>query len=82
MKYAIVTTRKAGAHRNANEESCHQILSHRLGDIVDSGMGCSYRPARLLRMAGQYDNPMPESTISPESVTKNLATGLTVICKF
>ncbi len=35
-------------------------------DIVDSGMGLlSYRPARLHRLAGRYDNLMPESTISP-----------------
>ncbi len=34
--------------------------------IVDSGMGLlSYRPARLHRLAGRYENPMPESTISP-----------------
>ncbi len=29
------------------------------GDKVDSGMGLSYRPARLHRLAGRYDNPMP-----------------------
>jgi hypothetical protein len=36
------------------------------GDKVDSGMELSYRPARLHRLAGryEYDNPMPESTIS------------------
>ncbi len=44
------------------------------GDIVPpTGMGLSYRPARLHRLAGRYDNPMPESTISPQSGTKNLA---------
>ncbi len=37
------------------------------GDKVNSGIGLSYRPAtaRLHRLAGQYNNPMPESTISP-----------------
>jgi hypothetical protein len=35
------------------------------GDIVDSGIELSYRPARLHRMAGRYDNPTPQSTISP-----------------
>ncbi len=35
------------------------------GDIVDSGIWLSFRPARLLRLAGRYDNPMQESTISP-----------------
>jgi hypothetical protein len=27
-------------------------------------------------MAGRYDNPTPESTLSPESGTMNLATGV------
>jgi hypothetical protein len=45
------------------------------GNKVNSGRG-SYRPARLHRLAGRYDNPMPESTISPSQPwTKNLATG-------
>ncbi len=37
------------------------------GDKVDSGMGLTYRAARLHRLAGRYefDNPVPESTISP-----------------
>ncbi len=36
------------------------------GDKVDSGIGLSYRPARRLhRLAGRYDHPMPESTLSP-----------------
>ncbi len=42
-----------------------QILSPWLGDIIDSGMGLSYRPASLCSLAGRYDNPMSESTISP-----------------
>ncbi len=41
------------------------ILSPWLGDIVDSGIGLSYRPAMLHRLEGWYDNPLPESTISP-----------------
>jgi hypothetical protein len=53
-------------------ESLHgfssQILSPWLGDIVDSGIGLSYRrtglPA-LCSMAGRYYNPMPGPTISP-----------------
>jgi hypothetical protein len=32
-------------------------------------------PARH-KLAGGYDNPMPESTLSPQSGTMNLATGL------
>ncbi len=31
-------------------------------DKVDSGIGLSYWPARLHRLAGWYYNPMPEST--------------------
>ncbi len=34
-----------------------QNLSPRLGDMVDSATLCS--------LAGRYDNPLPESTISP-----------------
>jgi hypothetical protein len=36
------------------------------GDKAGSGVRLSsYRPARLHRLTGRYDNPMPESTISP-----------------
>jgi hypothetical protein len=46
------------------------------GDKVDHGIGLSYRPAAgLHRLEGRYDNPMPESTLSPHSGTMNLATG-------
>ncbi len=36
----------------------------------------SYVPASLCSLAGQYDNPMPKSTISRKSGTKNLASAL------
>jgi hypothetical protein len=36
-------------------------------DQLSSGIRLSYRPARLHRLAGRYDNPMPESTLSPSS---------------
>jgi hypothetical protein len=36
-----------------------QFLVLDLGNKVDSGIGLSYRPARLHRLAGRYDNPMP-----------------------
>ncbi len=36
-----------------------------LGDKFNSGIGQSYWPVRLHRLAGRCDNPMPESTISP-----------------
>jgi hypothetical protein len=42
--------------------SCSQILCPWMGDIVDSGVGLSASPCSL---AGQYGNPMIESTISP-----------------
>jgi hypothetical protein len=35
------------------------------GDKVNSGTWLSYRPARLHRLAGRCDNPMPESAKSP-----------------
>jgi hypothetical protein len=34
-----------------------------MGDIVDSGIGWSYRPASLCSLVGRYDNPMLESTL-------------------
>ncbi len=42
-------------------------------DIVDSGIGLSYRPATQHRLESRYDNSMPESTKSPQSGIKNLA---------
>ncbi len=53
-----------------------KIYSPWMGDAVDSGIGMSYRPASLCSLAGRYDNPMPESTLSPQSGTMNLTTGL------
>jgi hypothetical protein len=35
------------------------------GDKVDSGIGLSYRPARIHRLTGRYDNPMPEANFIP-----------------
>jgi hypothetical protein len=34
-----------------------------LGDKVDNGVGL-YRPVRLHRLLGRYDNPLPKSTLS------------------
>ncbi len=45
------------AMKRGDGEACSQILSPWLGDIVDSGIGLSYRSCCL---AGQYDKPMPE----------------------
>ncbi len=42
-----------------------------LGDKVDYGIWLSYRPASLCSRAGRY-HPMPYSTVSPQSGSKNL----------
>ncbi len=55
-------------------ESSSQILSPWPGDIVDSGIGLSYRSASLCSLAGWYENPLPESTLSLQSGTMNMAT--------
>jgi hypothetical protein len=39
-------------------------------DKVKSGIGLSYRPARLRGLAGWYDNPMPQLTLSMNSATE------------
>jgi hypothetical protein len=35
----------------------------------------SYQPSILCNLAGQYNTPMPELTLSPQSGALNLATG-------
>ncbi len=42
-----------------------QFVDADWGDEVYSGIGLPYRPARLRGLAGRYDNPMPELTLSP-----------------
>jgi hypothetical protein len=44
------------------------------GDKVNSGTGLSYRPARRHGLAGRYDKPKPELTLSPSHGSKNSAT--------
>ncbi len=46
------------------------------GDKIACGIGLSYRPAGLHRLADRYDNPMPESILSPRLGTMNFATAL------
>ncbi len=46
-------------------ESCDQILSLWLGDIVNSGIGLSYQPPNLNRQMGRYNKLMPKLTFSP-----------------
>jgi hypothetical protein len=42
-----------------------QFIVPDLGDKVDYGIALSYWPVRLHRPAGQFDNPVPQSTLSP-----------------
>jgi hypothetical protein len=46
------------------------LHSRGLGDIVDYDIVLSYRPARLHRLAGRYDNPMP---LASGQILKNSA---------
>jgi hypothetical protein len=40
-----------------------ELIDPDWGVEVNSGIGLSYRPARLHGLTGRYDNPMPELTI-------------------
>jgi hypothetical protein len=54
--------------------NCSQILSPWLGDILDSGIGLSYRPATsLCSMEDRYDKPYARVDYIPQPGTKNLA---------
>ncbi len=46
------------------QEHVAKFIVRAWGYKVDSGIGFSYRPARLCRLAGRYDNPA-ESTLFP-----------------
>ncbi len=54
----------------------HRSLTF-LRDKVNSGIGLSYRSASPCSLACRYDNPMPESTLSPSQRSMNSATGKT-----
>jgi hypothetical protein len=47
-------------------KSNSQIIVSDWGDKVDSGIGLSYRPARLHRLAGLYDNPYTGFNFTPQ----------------
>jgi hypothetical protein len=51
-----------------------EFIDPSLGEKVNSGIGLSYRPARIHGLAGRYDNPMPELTLSPQLESMNLVT--------
>jgi hypothetical protein len=48
-------------------------------DKVNSGIGLSYRPARLHGLRGRYNNPMPELTLYLSQGSINSATVLSVL---
>ncbi len=50
-----------------------KFVSSWQGDIVDYGIGLSYRPTSLCSLAGRYYNPICQSGLIPQSGTKNLA---------
>jgi hypothetical protein len=55
-----------------------EFINPWLGDKVDSGIEFSYparQPMLPCSLAGRYDNPMPELTLSPQSGSMNSATG-------
>jgi hypothetical protein len=51
-----------------------RVSSPDWGDKVNSRIGLSYQPVSLHRLEGGNDNPMPESTLSPQSETMSMAT--------
>jgi hypothetical protein len=54
--------RKIKTFDNKKFTSVAKFIVPVLGDKNNSGIGLSHRRARLQRLAGRYDNPMPEST--------------------
>ncbi len=46
-------------------ENYSRIHRSMTGDKVNSGIELSYRPVSPCSLAGRYDNPMPELTLSP-----------------
>jgi hypothetical protein len=45
------------------EQTVAEFIDPDWGDKVNSGIGLLYRPARLDRLAGQFDNLVPELTV-------------------
>jgi hypothetical protein len=57
-----------GASRKGGEGLCQAVAEFLVpdwGDKVNCGIGLSYRPSRLQRLAGRNDSPVQELTISP-----------------
>jgi hypothetical protein len=64
IKPATLTLSSSFCLLSMDAENRGQIHSPWLGVIVNSGIGLSYLPTSLCIVAGRYDNPMPESTLS------------------
>jgi hypothetical protein len=47
------------------EKDTFSYAKHKIGPILLNVCRRIFWPARLQRLTGRYDNPMPESTISP-----------------
>ncbi len=60
--------------KRSNSTSMAEFIDPDWGDKVNSGIGLSYRPARPHGLAGQYENPLLESTLSPSQGSMNSAT--------
>jgi hypothetical protein len=56
-----------GLHPGTQACPVAEFIDPDCGDEVNSGIGLLYRPDRLRALAGRYDNPMPELTLSPQS---------------
>jgi hypothetical protein len=53
-------------NRKKKDSPVAKLIVPDLGIKLTPALGLSYRPARLHTvLAGRYDNPMPESTLSP-----------------
>ncbi len=76
IQYSLKFPQKGDPELFSTIPASSQIHRPWLGDKVDPGIGLSYRPDRLLGLAGRHDNPMPELTLSPCQGSMNSATGL------
>jgi hypothetical protein len=81
-----VQKRPEASSRDWTEFDRHSMVSSgrfidpRLGDKVNSCIELSYRPAGPCSLAGRFDNPAPELTLSPQSGSMNSATGQLAGC--
>ncbi len=81
LVFAVYTSRK-DTERKIQKPTCSQsivveFIDSDWGDKVNSGIGLSYRPARLHWLASRYDNLKLELTLSPSHGSLNSALGTT-----